>query len=74
MEFRTFQKQWVLSLFPVTLYVFASGLRDNNNFTLRLAERDLPMTAVGNGWFQIDVPRDAWHRVSVRFTGRHGGT
>lgn len=37
----------------VRFRVWAEGQKE---LTLRLAENDLPMTAVGSGWFQIDVP------------------
>lgn len=56
MEFRTFQKHWgaeFISNDVVRFRVWAEGQKE---LTLRLAENDLPMTAVGSGWFQIDVP------------------
>ncbi|CAH5621986.1 malto-oligosyltrehalose trehalohydrolase [Enterobacter cloacae] len=56
MEFRTFQKQWGAEFISGDVVRFRVWAEGQQQLTLRLAERDLPMTAVGNGWFQIDVP------------------
>ena len=56
MEFRTFQKQWgaeFISDDVVRFRVWAEGQKD---LTLRLTDTDIPMAAVGDGWFQVDVP------------------
>ena len=55
MEFRTFQKQWGAEFISSDVVRFRVWAEGQQQLTLRLAERDLPMTAVGNGWFQIDV-------------------
>ncbi|HDC4271863.1 TPA: malto-oligosyltrehalose trehalohydrolase [Enterobacter cloacae] len=71
MEFRTFQKQWgaeFISGDVVRFHVWAEG---QQQLTLRLAERDLPMTAVGNGWFQIDVP-GVTHGTEYQFVLQDG--
>ncbi|EMP7249185.1 TPA: malto-oligosyltrehalose trehalohydrolase [Enterobacter cloacae] len=71
MEFRTFQKQWGAEFISGDVVRFRVWAEGQQQLTLRLAERDLPMTAVGNGWFQIDVP-DVTHGTEYQFVLQDG--
>lgn len=71
MEFRTFQKQWGAEFISGDVVRFRVWAEGQQQLTLRLAERDLPMTAVGNGWFQIDVP-DVTHSTEYQFVLQDG--
>ena len=56
MEFRTCRRHWgaeFISDDVVRFRVWAEGQKD---LTFRLTDTDIPMAAVGDGWFQIDVP------------------
>ncbi|EMS9949219.1 malto-oligosyltrehalose trehalohydrolase [Enterobacter hormaechei subsp. xiangfangensis] len=56
MEFRTCRRHWgaeFISDDVVRFRVWAEGQKD---LTLRLTDTDIHMAAVGDGWFQIDVP------------------
>ncbi|HDC4636209.1 TPA: malto-oligosyltrehalose trehalohydrolase [Enterobacter cloacae] len=71
MEFRTFQKQWGAEFISGDVVRFRVWAEGQQQLTLRLAERDLPMTAVGNGWFQIDVP-GVTHGTEYQFVLQDG--
>ncbi|MCM7396002.1 malto-oligosyltrehalose trehalohydrolase [Enterobacter cloacae] len=71
MEFRTFQKQWGAEFISSDVVRFRVWAEGQQQLTLRLAERDLPMTAVGNGWFQIDVP-GVTHGTEYQFVLQDG--
>ncbi|MFH7905333.1 malto-oligosyltrehalose trehalohydrolase [Enterobacter cloacae] len=71
MEFRTFQKQWGAEFISGDVVSFRVWAEGQQQLTLRLAERDLPMTAVGNGWFQIDVP-GVTHGTEYQFVLQDG--
>ncbi|HBH6934694.1 TPA: malto-oligosyltrehalose trehalohydrolase [Enterobacter cloacae] len=71
MEFRTFQKQWGAEFISGDVVRFLVWAEGQQQLTLRLAERDLPMTAVGNGWFQIDVP-GVTHGTEYQFVLQDG--
>ena len=71
MEFRTFQKQWGAEFISDDVVRFRVWAEGQQQLTLRLAERDLPMTAVGNGWFQIDVP-GVTHGTEYQFVLQDG--
>ncbi|EPY9615239.1 malto-oligosyltrehalose trehalohydrolase [Enterobacter cloacae] len=71
MEFRTFQKQWGAEFISGDVVRFRVWAEGQQQLTLRLAERDLPMTAVGNGWCQIDVP-DVTHGTEYQFVLQDG--
>ncbi|HDC4404287.1 TPA: malto-oligosyltrehalose trehalohydrolase [Enterobacter cloacae] len=71
MEFRTFQKQWGAEFISGDVVRFRVWAEGQLQLTLRLAERDLPMTAVGNGWFQIDVP-GVTHGTEYQFVLQDG--
>ena len=71
MEFRTFQKRWgaeFISDDVVRFRVWAEGQKD---LTLRLTDTDIPMAAVGDGWFQIDVP-GVRHGTTYQFVLQDG--
>ncbi|MEJ8831346.1 malto-oligosyltrehalose trehalohydrolase [Enterobacter cloacae] len=71
MEFRTFQKQWGAEFISGDVVRFRVWAEGQQQLTLRLAERDLPMTAVGNDWFQIDVP-GVTHGTEYQFVLQDG--
>ncbi|MEW5496762.1 malto-oligosyltrehalose trehalohydrolase [Enterobacter cloacae] len=71
MEFRTFQKQWGAEFISGDVVRFRVWAEGQQQLTLRLAERDLPMTAVENGWFQIDVP-GVTHGTEYQFVLQDG--
>lgn len=71
MEFRTFQKQWGAEFISGDVVRFRVWAEGQQQLTLRLAERDLRMTAVGNGWFQIDVP-GVTHGTEYQFVLQDG--
>ncbi|EMC0024032.1 malto-oligosyltrehalose trehalohydrolase [Enterobacter cloacae subsp. cloacae] len=71
MEFRTFQKQWGAEFISGDVVRFRVWAEGQQQLTLRLAERVLPMTAVGNGWFQIDVP-GVTHGTEYQFVLQDG--
>ncbi len=71
MEFRTFQKQWGAEFISSNVVRFRVWAEGQQQLTLRLAERDLPVTAVGNGWFQIDVP-GVTHGTEYQFVLQDG--
>lgn len=71
MEFRTFQKQWGAEFISGDVVRFRVWAEGQQQLTLRLAERDLSMTAVGNGWFQIDVP-GVTHGTEYQFVLQDG--
>ncbi|WP_320712442.1 malto-oligosyltrehalose trehalohydrolase [Enterobacter cloacae] len=71
MEFRTFQKQWGAEFISGDVVRFRVWAEGQQQLTLRLAERDLPMTAVSNGWFQIDVP-GVTHGTEYQFVLQDG--
>ncbi|HBM8316709.1 malto-oligosyltrehalose trehalohydrolase [Enterobacter cloacae] len=71
MEFRTFQKQWGAEFISGDVVRFRVWAEGQQQLTLRLAERDLPMTVVGNGWFQIDVP-GVTHGTEYQFVLQDG--
>lgn len=71
MEFRTFQKQWGAEFISGDVVRFRVWAEGQQQLTLRLAERDLPMTAIGNGWFQIDVP-GVTHGTEYQFVLQDG--
>ena len=71
MEFRTFQKQWGAEFISSDVVRFRVWAEGQQQLTLRLAERDLSMTAVGNGWFQIDVP-GVTHGTEYQFVLQDG--
>ncbi|ELV2767011.1 malto-oligosyltrehalose trehalohydrolase [Enterobacter cloacae] len=71
MEFRIFQKQWGAEFISSDVVRFRVWAEGQQQLTLRLAERDLPMTAVGNGWFQIDVP-GVTHGTEYQFVLQDG--
>ena len=71
MEFRTFQKQWGAQFISGDVVRFRVWAEGQQQLTLRLAERDLSMTAVGNGWFQIDVP-GVTHGTEYQFVLQDG--
>ena len=52
MEFRTFQKQWGAEFISDDVVRFRVWAEGQKELTLRLAATDVPMTAVGHGWFQ----------------------
>ncbi|MCK6984191.1 malto-oligosyltrehalose trehalohydrolase [Enterobacter cloacae] len=71
MEFRTFQKQWGAEFISGDVVRFRVWAEGQQQLTLRLAERDLSMTAVGKGWFQIDVP-GVTHGTEYQFVLQDG--
>ncbi|TOZ48049.1 malto-oligosyltrehalose trehalohydrolase [Enterobacter cloacae] len=71
MEFRTFQKQWGAEFISGDVVRFRVWAEGQQQLTLRLAERDLSMTGVGNGWFQIDVP-GVTHGTEYQFVLQDG--
>ncbi|EPT0356568.1 malto-oligosyltrehalose trehalohydrolase [Enterobacter cloacae subsp. dissolvens] len=73
MEFRTFQKQWGAEFISGDVVRFRVWAEGQQQLTLRLADEDLPMTAVGHGWFQIDVP-GVTHDTEYQFVLQDGMT
>lgn len=73
MEFRTFQKQWGAEFISGDVVRFRVWAEGQQQLTLRLADEDLPMTAVGHGWFQIDVP-GVTHGTEYQFVLQDGMT
>mgnify|MGYP001466415649 FL=1 len=71
MEFRTCRRHWgaeFISDDVVRFRVWAEGQKD---LTLRLTDTDIPMAAVGDGWFQIDVP-GVRHGTTYQFVLQDG--
>lgn len=71
MEFRTCRRHWgaeFISDDVVRFRVWAEGQKD---LTLRLTDTDIPMAAVGDGWFQIDVP-GVMHGTTYQFVLQDG--
>ncbi|KLR01941.1 malto-oligosyltrehalose trehalohydrolase, partial [Enterobacter hormaechei subsp. hoffmannii] len=73
MEFRTFQKQWGAEFISDDVVRFRVWAEGQKALTLRLAVTDVPMTAVGNGWFQADVP-GVTHGTEYQFVLQDGMT
>ena len=71
MEFRTFQKQWGAEFISGDVVRFRVWAEGQQQLTLRLADEDLPMAAVGHGWFQIDVP-GVTHGTEYQFVLQDG--
>lgn len=71
MEFRTCRRHWgaeFISDDVVRFRVWAEGQKD---LTLRLTDTDIHMAAVGDGWFQIDVP-GVRHGTTYQFVLQDG--
>ncbi len=71
MEFRTCRRHWgaeYISDDVVRFRVWAEGQKD---LTLRLTDTDIPMAAVGDGWFQVDVP-GVTHGTTYQFVLQDG--
>ncbi|HHZ8842739.1 TPA: malto-oligosyltrehalose trehalohydrolase [Enterobacter cloacae] len=71
MEFRTFQKQWGAEFISGDVVRFRVWAEGQQQLTLRLADEDLSMAAVGHGWFQIDVP-GVTHGTEYQFVLQDG--
>ncbi|MGY5367857.1 malto-oligosyltrehalose trehalohydrolase [Enterobacter oligotrophicus] len=55
MESRMFQKHWGAEFISDDVVRFRVWAEGQKTLTLRLAEKDIPMVAAGDGWFQVDV-------------------
>lgn len=56
MEFRTVQKQWGAEYISDDVVRFRVWAEGQKALTLRLEDNDISMAAIGEGWFQIDLP------------------
>ena len=56
MESISFKKHWGAEFISADIVRFRVWAEGQKSMTLSLRHRDIAMEAVGNGWFQIDVP------------------
>ena len=73
MEFRTCQRHWGAEYISDDVVRFRVWAEGQKNLTLRLNDNDIPMAAIGNGWFQADVP-GIRHGAEYQFVLQDGMT
>ena len=73
MEFRTCRRHWGAEFISDDVVRFRVWAEGQKELTLRLAATDVPMTAVGHGWFQADVS-GVTHGAEYQFVLQDGMT